>query len=148
TDELDVGPNHTADEAAHHYAITGQTWSGWRGEGALHYAPDTVPLITDEGRAFGAGGSGSFHVAGHPANTGVILTRRLDTTIANQVANVTVNGVSVGQWQPVATGPNGQVWADESINVPASISAGKSSLSVTNTFVSSPVDFNEFHYWA
>lgn len=148
TDEVDVGPNHTSNEAAHHYAITGQTWSGWRGQGALHYAPDTVPLLTDDGRAFGANGSSRFTVAVNPGNNGVILTRRLDTSIANQVANVTVNGVSVGQWQPMATGVNGQVWGDESVTVPASVSAGKSSLTVVNTFVSSPVDFNEFHYWA
>ena len=148
TDTLDVGPNHTADESAHHYAITGQTWSGWRGLGVLHYAQNSVAQLTDDGRAFGSGGSSRFTVAVNPNNSGVILTRRYDSTIANQVANVTVNGVAVGQWQPTGTGPNGQVWADESVTVPASVSAGQTSLTVTNTFVSSGLDFNEFHYWA
>jgi hypothetical protein len=78
----------------------------------------------------------------------VILTRRYDSSVANQVANVTVNGIAVGRWAPAGTGPNGQVWADESVTVPASVSAGQTSLTVTNTFVSSNLDFNEFHYWA
>lgn len=30
TDAVDVGPNHTQDEAAHHYTINEQTWSGVR----------------------------------------------------------------------------------------------------------------------
>ena len=147
TDTVDVGPNHTADESAHHYAIAGQTWSGWRGGGTLHYAPNSVPQLTDDGRAFGSGGSSRFTVAVNPNNDGVILTRRFDSGISNQVANVTVNGVAVGQWKPVAGGPNGQ-WADETLTVPASVSAGQSSLAVTNTFSSSSFDFNEFHYWA
>lgn len=148
TDTLDTGPNHVADESAHHYAITGQTWSGWRGLGVLHYAPNSVPRLTDDGRAFGSGGSSRFTVAVDPANQGVILTRRYDSSVADQVANVAVNGVAVGRWTPTATGPNGQVWADESVTVPASVSAGQTSLTVTNTFVSSAFDVNEFHYWA
>lgn len=148
TDTVDVGPNHVADETAHRYAIAGQTWSGWRGLGVLHYAQNSVPQLTDDGRAFGSGGSSTFRVAVNPANQGVILTRRYDSSVADEVANVTVNGVAVGRWAPTATGPNGQVWADESVTVPASVSAGQSSLTVTNTFVSSALDFNEFHYWA
>lgn len=148
TDTVDVGPNHTSEEAAHHYAIAGQTWSGWRGLGTLHYAQNSVPQLTDDGRAFGSGGSSKFTVAVNPANTGVILTRRYDSGILNQVANVTVNGVAVGQWKPTGAGPNGQLWADETLSVPASVSAGQTSLTVTNAFSSSSVDFNEFHYWA
>ncbi|MEY9863658.1 hypothetical protein ABH935_009311 [Catenulispora sp. GAS73] len=148
TDSLDVGPNHTADESAHHYSIAKETWEGTRGLGALRYAPNSVPQLTDDGRAFGAGGSSRFTVAINPANNGVILTRRYDSSIPNQVANVTVNGVALGQWKPTSVGPNGQFWADESLTVPASISAGQTSLTVTNTFASSYLDFNEFHYWA
>lgn len=148
TDTVDVGPNNTANESAHRYSIVNQTFAGARGLGVLHYAPNSVPLVTDDGRAFGSGGFSQFTMAINPNNQGVLLTRRLDTSIANQVANVSVNGTPVGQWSKLGTGPNGQVWADQTITLPASVTAGKSSITIRNDFVSSNVDFNEFHYWA
>jgi hypothetical protein len=148
TDTLDVGPDSTASEAAHSYSITGQTWAGLRNQGSRQYAPASVPLLTDTGRAFGAGGSSTFTMAINPSNSGVTLTRRLDAGIADQVANVSVDGTSVGQWAPLPGQPGNERWADEAISIPASLTAGKSSITITNTFVSSSVDFNEFHYWA
>ncbi|WP_162795509.1 hypothetical protein [Nonomuraea lactucae] len=47
--------------------------------------------VTDDGRAFGPGGSSRFTVSIHPANTGIRLTRRLDATIAQQRATITVD---------------------------------------------------------
>lgn len=148
TDTVDVGPNNTASESAHGYSITGQTFAGVRGLGVLHYAPNSVPLLTDDGRAFASGGFSAFTMTINPNNTGVQLTRRLDTTIANQVANVSVDGTPVGQWTKLGTGPNDQVWADQTLSLPPAVTAGKSSITIRNDFVSSDADFNEFHYWA
>ena len=39
-------------------------------------------------------------------------------------------------------------WAEESIELPASVTAGKSKLTVSTRFVSSALDFTEFSYWA
>ena len=146
TDAVDVG--NTGDESAHSYAIVNQTWSGTRGEGTLRYAQNSTPQLTDDGRAFGSGGSSAFTVAINPNNSGVVLTRRLDDSVANQVANVTVNGTSVGQWTALPNGFNNQFWDDQTLTVPASVTAGKSSITVKNSFVSSGLDVNEFHYWA
>ncbi|QUQ64621.1 glycoside hydrolase family 172 protein [Kutzneria sp. CA-103260] len=103
------------------------------------------PRVGDDGRAFGAGGHSSFTVAIDPANSGVRLTRRYDPGIGNQRANLVVDGVAAGQWANGAAGP-GQQWADQTIELPAALTAGKSSLHVENDFVSSSLDVNEFRY--
>jgi D-arabinan exo alpha-(1,3)/(1,5)-arabinofuranosidase (non-reducing end) len=103
------------------------------------------PRVVDDGRAFGKGGSSTFTVAVDPANQGVRLTKREDPIIGNQRATVTVDGTPVGEWTTAAPGPGG-TWIDQAIELPASLTAGKSSLRIKNTFVSSDLDVNEFRY--
>jgi hypothetical protein len=105
-----------------------------------------VSRISDDGRAFGAGGASEFTAAIDPANQGVRLTRRLDSRIGNQRADVLVDGVKVAQWAGLPPTAGGQ-WADETVELPASATAGKSQITIRNAFVSSEFDFNEFHYW-
>lgn len=114
--------------------------------------------VTDTGRAFGTNGSSTFTVNIDPRNTGVRLTRRLDPTVAGQRADIVVNGAVVAHWAPnsATVGPaphqqsarpsSGQ-WLDESIELPAAVTAGRSELTLTNAFVASDNDFNEFTYW-
>jgi hypothetical protein len=109
-----------------------------------HHVTPTV--VTDDGRAFGAGGSSTFTVAINPANTGVTLTRRLDPGIGNQVASVSVDGTVVGRWAPNTPIGGGQ-WLEESVTLPAGATAGKSQITIQNSFVSSDLDYNEFTYW-
>jgi hypothetical protein len=104
-----------------------------------------APYVVDDGRAFGSGGSSQFTVAVDPANQGVRLTRRYDPSIGNQKANVSVNGTLAGQWSSGAAVPTG-LWADETIVFPSSLTAGKSQITITNQFISSDLDFNEFRY--
>lgn len=139
-DTIDVGPEHTATEAAHGYQITGQTWSGQRS-----FVTPEAQQLTYDGRAFW--GSSTVTLAIDPANTGVRLTRRLDAGIGNQRANVLVDGVQVGQWAPNIRAAWGG-FIDDSVELPASVTAGKSQITVRNAFVSSDWDFNEFNYWA
>jgi hypothetical protein len=103
-------------------------------------------VVTDDGRAFGANGSSTFTVAINPANTGVVLTRRLDPGIGAQVANVSVDGTVVAQWAPNQQ-VGGSQWAEESVSLPASATAGKSQITIQNSFVSSDLDYNEFTFW-
>ncbi|EWM18497.1 glycoside hydrolase family 172 protein [Kutzneria sp. 744] len=103
------------------------------------------PRVNDDGRAFGAGGHSAFTVAIDPANSGVRLTRRYDPGIGSQRANLVVDGQSVGQWSNGAAVPGG-MWAEQAIELPAALTAGKSLLHVENDFVSSSVDVNEFRY--
>ncbi|UYM05916.1 glycoside hydrolase family 172 protein [Solicola gregarius] len=104
--------------------------------------PDDL-YITDDGRAF-KGGS-TFTVAIDPDNEGVEITKRADTLIGNQKSKLIVEGEDVGTWE--TTEPTGGQWADQTIEVPASITAGKSKLTVRNEFVGSDLDVNEFRYW-
>ncbi len=102
---------------------------------------------TDEGRAFGKDGSSTFTVEVDPANQGVRLSRRYDPMIGRQTASVTVDGQPAGQWGP--TGAQGAgLWAEESLDLPAALTAGKSRITVKNAFVSSDLDVNEFRYRA
>ncbi|TDW95130.1 DUF2961 family protein [Kribbella pratensis] len=110
--------------------------------------PDLVGLdlksIADDGRAF-LGGS-TFAVKIDPANTGVKLTRRMDLRIGNQRAKILVDGAPAGEWVPLKA--QGAQWHDQSVDLPAALTAGKSQITITNEFVSSDLDFNEFAYWA
>ncbi|MGB9184207.1 MAG: DUF2961 domain-containing protein [Solirubrobacteraceae bacterium] len=110
--------------------------------------PPAPTYLTDDGRAFGRDSttSSQFTVAINPNNQGVRLTRRLDAEVAGQVADVYVDGQRVAQWAPNAV-QSGCNWANESVDLPASATAGKSKITIRNVFVSSSNDFNEFTYW-
>jgi hypothetical protein len=142
SDTIDVGPEHAQTESAHSYQVTSQTWSGVR-----TYSYPLPGPVTASGRAFGAGGSSTFTLAIAPANSGVRLTRRYDPAIGHQVANITVDGQTAGQWSSPAAVAGG-VWAEQSVEIPAILTNGKSRITVTNSFVSSDLDFNEFTYTA
>lgn len=102
------------------------------------------PQVVDDGLAFGAGGGSRFQARVAPDNQGVRITRRFDAQIGDQVGNLSVDGQPVGQWRSGPAAP-GQ-WGVQTLDVPASVTAGKSSIAVDNRFVSSSLDFNEFRY--
>ena len=104
-----------------------------------------APYVADDGRAFGSAGSSRFTVAVDPANQGVRVTRRYDPSIGDQKANVYVNGTLAGQWSSGGPVPAGS-WADETIVLPSTVTAGKSQITISNQFLSSALDFNEFRY--
>ena len=103
------------------------------------------PRVGNDGRAFSAGGSSTFRVAVDPSNDGVRLTRRIDPVIANQVARLVVDGKPVGTWDSGPARPGGS-WVDQVLEIPAAVTKGKSSLRISNEFVSSALDVNEFRY--
>ncbi|WP_131742141.1 helix-turn-helix domain-containing protein [Actinomadura roseirufa] len=111
-----------------------------------HRTPPPGCPVTDDGRAFGPGGSSRFTVTIDPANTGVRLTRRLDAGIATQTAAVTLGRTRAGVWQPLPVEPTYR-WKDQSLDIAPSLTAHRRSLTITNTFVSSAEDFNEFAYY-
>ncbi|GAA4131556.1 hypothetical protein [Actinomadura keratinilytica] len=110
------------------------------GTGAPHHH-----TLIDDGRAFGGGGSSRFTVTVDPAHTEIRLTRRLDAAVARQTATVTVDGSLAAVWQPLHGESQG--WKEQSVVLPAALTAGRSRLTITNTFVSSALDFNEFAYF-
>ncbi|WP_432826638.1 DUF2961 domain-containing protein [Dactylosporangium sp. CA-092794] len=112
----------------------------------------TSTAVTDDGRAFGAGGSSQFTVAVDAASSGVTLTRRLDYGVADQQANVYVDGALAGVWFD-QDGASGSVydqyvhWKDSTFAIPPALTAGKSRITVRIAFISSAIDWNEFTYW-
>lgn len=100
--------------------------------------------VTDNGRAFT--GSSTFRAAIQSANSGVVLTRRLDYGIANQTADVYVDGVLAGHWSTPGTDLSTN-WRDSDFTIPANLTQGKTQITIKVQFVSAQVDWNEFYYW-
>jgi hypothetical protein len=139
SDKLTIGD--AADEAAHQYAIRGATWSGsfsstFEGEFDSQWVSAT-------GRSHK--GESSFVARVDPNNQGVILRRLANQTTANQRARILVDGVLVRDWLDAGGNPF-HAWREEDMAIPASVSAGKSSIAVDIQFVSSDSDWNEFGY--
>ncbi|GAA4005627.1 hypothetical protein GCM10022247_28970 [Allokutzneria multivorans] len=103
------------------------------------------PHVNDDGRAFGPGGESSFRVTVDPRNQGVRLTRRFDPHIEMQRARLLVDNAFVADWFHAPKAPPTQ-WADQSIDIGAQFTSGKSRLNIRNQFVASSLDFNEFRY--
>ena len=136
-DQLNVGD--AASEAAHSYSISNQTWSGTNAytfDGNF----DNVTL-TNTGRA--DNGFSQFTMALPPNNAGAILRRQFDQSIANQSANVYVDGALVGTWY--CAGSNTvHSWRDSDFMIPASYTGGKSSIQIK---VSPAGNWTEYYYW-
>jgi hypothetical protein len=100
--------------------------------------------VTDNGRAFT--GSSTFRAAIQASNSGVVLTRRLDYGIADQTADVYVDGVLAGRWSTPGTDLSNN-WRDSDFTIPANLTQGKTQITVKVQFVSAQIDWNEFYYW-
>jgi hypothetical protein len=116
------------------------------GVSPVHSASPTydAPLpYQDDGRAFT--GSSTFTVAVDPNNDGVVLQRRLDHSIADQTANITVDGQSAGTWADKGADTTYQ-WRNDSFPLPRALTTGKTKITVKVAFASSQIDWNEFFY--
>ena len=101
------------------------------------------PALTRTGVAFT--GSTSFTLQVDPANSGVLLVRRLDYAIPDQTAAVSVDGVSAGSFSSPGSTNGPYLWRDASVAIPASLTAGRSRIQVTVTAIQ---PFTAFTYWA
>jgi hypothetical protein len=159
---------HTSGAAADLAPGASRTLAVVRGPGELTavrvrlpQAHPVVPTVsTHGGVAFGRGGSSTFTVRLDPRNTGVRLTRRLDPAVGRQVASLAVDGRVVARWAPDAAPASqpgtphwpyavpvaGGEWAEQSVDLPASATAGKRQITIRNTVGSADRDFNEFGY--
>jgi hypothetical protein len=141
TDGFVVGDS--TGEAAHQYRLTNATWSG--SFTATFEGEFDSQSLTSTGRSHK--GSSFFVLQIDPANAGVVLRRLLDQATSNQRAEVLVDGAAVGDW--LTPGGNAwHAWREDDFTIPASVTAGKSSLSIEIRFVSSDEDWNEFQYEA
>ncbi len=124
TDAVDLGDS--ADRTAHQYADSGTSATlNSVAEGDFDHLP-----ITDQVRS--GQGPITFRMAVDSANRGVLLRRISDQAQKYQEASVSVDDVPVGTWrQPLGNGT--MRWLSDQFPLPASATAGKSSVKVTIT---------------
>jgi hypothetical protein len=65
--------------------------------------------------------------------------------LGNQRSRQLVDGQPVGEWASGPVQPAGR-WTDQTIEIPAAPTGGKSKLTIANQFVGSDLDVNEFRY--
>ena len=86
-------------------------------------------------------GSTSFHMALNPRNVGTFLRRTFDSCVANQRADVYIDGQFAGTWYDAGVssrpGIDGhpRCWRDEDFPLPASLTAGKRAVTISLRFV-------------
>ncbi|WP_143218979.1 DUF2961 domain-containing protein [Actinokineospora bangkokensis] len=100
------------------------------------------PRRNDFGRELGPGGSSTFQVRVDPNNTSVRLSRALDASVGGQRAAILVDGRPAGEW-PATTALGAGLWDTQTVLLPAALTAGKSTITVTNQVSSA---FTEFRY--
>ena len=93
-------------------------------------------------------GSMSFNMGIDPNNAGARLTRVLDYRVGNQDADVYVNGTFVGTWYTPGRNTY-RFWLENGIDIPASITAGISAVTVTINYTGGE-EWNayEFKSWS
>ncbi|MBV9709390.1 MAG: DUF2961 domain-containing protein [Ktedonobacteraceae bacterium] len=131
-----VSPALQASRIGHHYQTTGE--QGYQMTAAYEY-PVHNPLITMRGTA--TTGTTSFTLKLDPHNVGAFLRRTFDDCVANQRANIYLDNSFAGTWYD-AGASNGvdvdghrRCWRDEDFPLPASLTTGKSAVTVRIEFV-------------
>ncbi|MFK4087487.1 DUF2961 domain-containing protein [Kribbella sp. NPDC020789] len=124
TDAVDLGD--AASRTAHQYADNGSSANlSSVAEGDFDYLPITGQVRSGQGPI-------TFQLAVDAGNRGVLLKRISDQAQKYQEAAVSVDGVPVGTWQQ-QLGNGGARWLSDQFPLPASATAGKSSVKVTIT---------------
>ena len=86
-------------------------------------------------------GTVNFTMALNPQNVGAFLRRTFDSCVANQRAIVLIDGQLVGTWYDAGVSPargvdgHPRCWRDEDFPLPASLTRGKTSITVNLRFV-------------
>ena len=131
-----VLPVVPASRLAHHYVATGE--HTYQLSAAYEYLVHT-PLITATGTILT--GAASFTMQLDPRNVGAFLRRTFDDCIGNQGANIYLDSSFAGTWYDAGAsngvGVDGhqRCWRDEDFPLPASLTAGKSSVNVCIVFL-------------
>jgi hypothetical protein len=129
-------PAVPASRLAHNYAATGERT--YRLSAAYEYLVHN-PLITGTGTTLT--GATSFTMQLDPRNIGAFLRRTFDDCIANQRANIYLDGNFAGTWYDAGVSNGAGVdghqrcWRDEDFPLPASLTTGKSSVNVRIVFL-------------
>jgi len=132
----DTLPAAPASRLAHHYAATGERI--YQLTAAYEYLVHN-PLITAAGTTLT--GTASFTMQLDRHNVGAFLRRTFDDCVTDQRANIYLDGNFAGTWYDAGAsngvGVDGhrRCWRDEDFPLPASLTAGKSSVNVRVVFL-------------
>ncbi|HEX7737264.1 MAG TPA: DUF2961 domain-containing protein [Ktedonobacteraceae bacterium] len=131
-----VSPGNAKSRARHVYGATHEHISTMT---AAYEA--TVQSSLSRARVSSLTGSASFTMALDPHNVGAFLRRTFNSCVANQRADVFLDGQFAGTWYDAGAAPgrgvdgNLRCWRDEDFPLPASLTSGKTSITVTLRFV-------------
>jgi len=139
-DTFDVG--NAGSESTHNYTIGSATWSGTT-SGYYEGDNDDV-LVSEDGRRHT--GYSQFTAAISSANDGLLLRRRMDYSIARQNARVYVDGVLAGSWYEAGSNTS-KKFRDSEFMLPASLTQGKSSVTIRLENDSTESAWSEYLYW-
>jgi len=104
-----------------------------------------VRTVTDNGRAHK--GSSSFTVVIEPANSGVVLVRRLNYTQADQRADVYVDGQLLDRrWSDPGQDYDHE-WRDSRFEIPETLTQGKTEIQIDIQFAGTLYAWTEYCYW-
>jgi hypothetical protein len=119
-----VDPTDPTSRSGHGYAAPGETTSQLTStfEGNDQPVPVTHAVTASTGPI-------RFTVAVEPGNSGLRLTRTGDQNQAYQSADVFVDGKPVGTWLEPLGNPHSR-WLEDSFEIPAALTAGKTSVQV------------------
>jgi len=144
-------PAASPDRLAHHYSATGEQTRQLTA--AYEYLVDT-PLSTATGTSMT--GAASFTMQLDPQNVGAFLRRTFNDCVANQRANIYLDGRFAGTWYDAGATHQASVagqqrcWRDEDFPLPASLTAGKSLVHVRVVFAPTTTpqnsDWTAFRY--
>jgi hypothetical protein len=147
----EVLPGSSASRLAHSYQALGEKM--YQLSASYEYLVHN-PLITATGSA--VTGEANFTMALDPNNVGAFLRRTFDYCMPNQRANIYVDGHFAGTWYSAGVSTSIDIdghrrcWRDEEFPLPASLTAGKSSVRVRVVFAPTTNPQNStwtgFHY--
>lgn len=131
-----VSPAQASSRAAHAYTATSeQVFSLTSAYEETVQAPQSTSSVVS------TTGAASFSMALDPQNIGAFLRRAFDSCIANQRADVFIDGQFAGIWYDAGVSARrdhaGQqrCWRDEDFPLPAALTRGKTSVTISLHFV-------------
>ncbi len=134
--ELDVGNNSS--EKNLNYQIIKPSWSGSR-----NFPYPNNASCNDNGRAYR--GKETLTLENLIPNKPIVILKRLDPTVKNQVVDVNFNGKFISKWALDNGGVPGH-WHESTFKIPREFVTGPEG-TFSFVFVESTCDINSFCYW-
>lgn len=131
-----VWPNQAGSRQDHHYSASGE-----KSFSLTAAYENTVQSSLSRASVASLTGAANFSMALDPHNVGAFLRRTFDSCVPDQRANVFVDGQFAGTWYDAGVSPGQGVdghprcWRDEDFPLPASLTAGKTAVTISLQFV-------------